>query len=71
MNVDENALSDEDLAKQEEQMKKDKEYLIPNELHKFIVSILGTGVIFVLIMLTNMTIATMLGAGEAEEEWVK
>ena len=49
-------------------MKKDKEHWLTQDLHKFIVSVVGTGVIFVLIMFTNMTIANMLGAGDEEEE---
>ena len=68
MSFDENAISDEDLAKEEEEMKKEKEHLIGEDLYKFLVSVVGTGVIFVLIMFTNMAIATMLGAGDEEEE---
>ena len=67
MRFDEDKLSDEDLAAQEKEMKKAKAQMISPELWKSFVGVVGTGVIFALIMIVNLAIAFILGKEEEEE----
>ena len=68
---DENELSVDDpaIVKERERLERvQNRFKISDENWKFMVGVMGSGVIILLIMVVNMVIAIMLGGGGEEEE---